>query len=262
MSRLSLCTLSVKTGSRSAFTLIELLVVIAIIAILAAILFPVFAQAREKARQTSCLNNEKQIGLAVVQYTQDYDGVYPSRYMVDLTNPSGQVTWRVVLYPYIKNAGVFTCPSNPQNGVTSSAQNNWVQPSGPYLGVSYGCNWNVFENQPATFTESQFPNPASLIMITESLEINPEIVVQRTPSKTAGLFAGHQTLSNYIFVDGHCKALKPTATVPQPTAVFTDATQNNWTWKANGDRYFSGQNATIINQTYYNKMQEYQNFWK
>lgn len=246
---------------RSAFTLIELLVVIAIIAILAAILFPVFAQAREKARQTSCLSNMKQIGLAVMQYTGDYDGVYPSRNQLD-SSVTYRSSWRVTIYPYVKNAGVFTCPSNPRSDVVSTLQDYWVQPTGPYLGVSYGCNWNVFENPPAAFDDSMFPNPASLIAIGESLEVNPEVVVQRTPAKTQGLFPGHQTMSNYIFLDGHTKALKPTSTVPQPTAVFTDSTQNYWTWKAGGDRYFASQNAAIINQTYYNKMLEYQNFWK
>jgi prepilin-type N-terminal cleavage/methylation domain-containing protein len=90
------------------FTLIELLVVIAIIAILAAILFPVFAQAREKARQASCLSNAKQIGLAVEQYKQDYDGFYvPMR--DSETNPYR--AWPTLLYPYVKNEGVFACPS-------------------------------------------------------------------------------------------------------------------------------------------------------
>ena len=99
-------------------------------------------------------------------------------------------------------------------------------------------------------------------MVAESLEANPEIVVQRTPSATQGLFAGHSTMSNYIFVDGHAKALKPTATVPKPAESFTDATQNNWTWKATGDRYFTGQTAATINRTYYDKMKQYQEFWK
>src|SRR5713226_8900708 len=90
------------------FTLIELLVVIAIIAILAAILFPVFAQARAKARQTACLSNMKQLGLAIMQYTQDYDEVYPpSQWGV---NPPVVVSWPTMVYPYVKNAGVFVCP--------------------------------------------------------------------------------------------------------------------------------------------------------
>ncbi len=90
---------------KKGFTLIELLVVIAIIAILAAILFPVFAQAREKARQTSCLSNEKQIGLAYIQYTQDNDEYYPS------TVNYGS-SWVHEVYPYVKSTGVFTCPDD------------------------------------------------------------------------------------------------------------------------------------------------------
>jgi prepilin-type N-terminal cleavage/methylation domain-containing protein/prepilin-type processing-associated H-X9-DG protein len=91
---------------RTAFTLIELLVVIAIIAILAAILFPVFAKAREKARQASCMSNEKQIALAVVQYSQDYDERYPRVY----TNPPPR-DWKNDIAPYLKNTQVFVCPS-------------------------------------------------------------------------------------------------------------------------------------------------------
>jgi len=90
------------------FTLIELLVVIAIIAILAAILFPVFAQVREKARSISCLSNEKQIGLAVISYTQDYD-----EYLVSGTNGYGGGSgWAGQLYPYIKSTAVFHCPDD------------------------------------------------------------------------------------------------------------------------------------------------------
>jgi prepilin-type N-terminal cleavage/methylation domain-containing protein len=99
--------------NRKGFTLIELLVVIAIIAILAAILFPVFAQARESARQTQCTNNQKQIATSVLMYVQDYDETFPmSAYFG--RNPQGQLALVAiydVLAPYIKNVDIFVCPS-------------------------------------------------------------------------------------------------------------------------------------------------------
>jgi prepilin-type N-terminal cleavage/methylation domain-containing protein/prepilin-type processing-associated H-X9-DG protein len=94
------------------FTLIELLVVIAIIAILAAILFPVFAKAREKARQTSCLSNVKQLALGVMMYIQDYDSRYPSVYDDGNGYPAGRIIWADKIYPYVKNRALFLCPSN------------------------------------------------------------------------------------------------------------------------------------------------------
>src|SRR5205823_175043 len=117
---------------RDAFTLIELLVVIAIIAILAAILFPVFAQARESARTTSCLSNTKQLGLGILQYIQDYDEKFPLWIYCDSVggaNPSpnsgpgtvdtpwgpwknNHIGWDKTVQPYVKNVQVFKCPSN------------------------------------------------------------------------------------------------------------------------------------------------------
>jgi len=95
---------------RRGFTLIELLVVIAIIAILAAILFPVFARAREKARQASCQSNLKQLALGVMMYAQDYDERFPTRYYVPTGWTSG-FQWSNVIEPYVKNWDLFKCPS-------------------------------------------------------------------------------------------------------------------------------------------------------
>ncbi len=123
------------SNTRNAFTLIELLVVIAIIAILAAILFPVFAQAREKARQTSCASNLKQIGTAFAMYAQDYDERLPDRRDLKLSLPGGYRPWTsfpasdprgawasLTLQPYVKNYAIWSCPS-----VAGSAMGNAIQ---------------------------------------------------------------------------------------------------------------------------------------
>jgi prepilin-type N-terminal cleavage/methylation domain-containing protein/prepilin-type processing-associated H-X9-DG protein len=134
---------------KSGFTLIELLVVIAIIAILAAILFPVFARAREKARQTSCLSNLKQLGLAFIMYKNDYDEVnvqytFPRAGLAQPWNtddwvngaptigPTGTYSWAIAIGPYIKNSQLFLCPSWPTvqltraTGCTSHAPMRWM----------------------------------------------------------------------------------------------------------------------------------------
>ncbi|MES2460475.1 MAG: DUF1559 domain-containing protein [Armatimonadota bacterium] len=132
---------------RSAFTLIELLVVIAIIAILAAILFPVFAQARAKARQTACLSNMKQIGLGLMMYMQDNDDVYPQHLLQPVINGATvNVGWAQFIYPHVKNADIFVCPDRKDvspNFRFTSAKTDYVAANyaqGQY-GISYGMNY-------------------------------------------------------------------------------------------------------------------------
>ena len=129
------------THRQSAFTLIELLVVIAIIAILAAILFPVFAQARAKARQTACLSNEKQMGLALLAYSQDYDeqmvrGWYGPGGFAS-SNNYDRYKWMDAIEPFVKNSAIYSCPDSPV-GIGADATGKYV----PYkqLGTMLGSN--------------------------------------------------------------------------------------------------------------------------
>src|SRR5205809_846157 len=147
-----------KHGAKRGFTLIELLVVIAIIAILAAILFPVFAQAREKARQSSCLSNLKQIGTALMMYVQDYDEAYPCNWYGSLwpsVPNTNRYKWMDAVFPYVKNEKVFSCPSdggsrstyiNVQNLPKAGSQNNWG---------SYCTNVAYWDSGPGTPASSE-----------------------------------------------------------------------------------------------------------
>ena len=133
-------------GRRKGFTLIELLVVIAIIAILAAILFPVFARAREKARTSSCQSNLKQIGIAAAMYAQDYDERYAVCWQY-APNPT-QAWYPALLYPYVKNDQLFTCPSDP----SPTARNNI------YFSYAFNSLQNISARWPDAIAKGVFSN--------------------------------------------------------------------------------------------------------
>jgi prepilin-type N-terminal cleavage/methylation domain-containing protein/prepilin-type processing-associated H-X9-DG protein len=208
-----------QSSRRKGFTLIELLVVIAIIAILAAILFPVFARARENARRASCQSNLKQIGLGVAQYSQDYDERMPSVRMNGLN-------WQVNLQPYVKSYQVFRCPSNTRN--TTLMDSDGGNPSmvsyaaSRENGLGTSSNGAAFGNLDLIGPSlSDFPYVAQTIMVADSnckeLDFrvtNTSWVTNDTQNGTGNtaLFDGHLSTMNFLFADGHVKAMKPLAT--------------------------------------------------
>jgi prepilin-type N-terminal cleavage/methylation domain-containing protein len=173
--------------NRRGFTLIELLVVIAIIAILAAILFPVFARARAQARQASCTSNVKQITLGMVMYAQDYDETFP-QWMWDLhyvgatgagSHPNNATTvWWNAIYPYVKNAQIFTCPdanyrfTNRQDGHwgwfdfsnQTLINNSFINPVFVDVNINYGSNEPVTYDHPAI---AAMPHPADTLIVSD-----------------------------------------------------------------------------------------------
>ncbi len=142
--------------SKKGFTLIELLVVIAIIAILAAILFPVFARAREKARTTSCASNLRQLGTAFAMYRSDFDGTMPMDYF-EVENSNTYLRWIHTIFQYVNNTQVYQCPSNPTTTVTT-----WTPPYktlAPYSSYYY-CHYYL-----AGETESNIKDTTGTIML-------------------------------------------------------------------------------------------------
>lgn len=198
-------------GRRRGFTLIELLVVIAIIAILAAILFPVFAKAREKARQSSCLSNLKQIGVAAMAYAQDYDELFnPGDFLVD----GADNWWPHVLYPYIKNTQIYRCPSGHYSALGGIAL------GGATINCSYG--WNNYLNYRAM---AQVAAPADVVYVVDTnggTHLWDPAHIWPPGNNTAyppggdriGVDGWHNGGCNLCFADGHAKWLQRTKIVP------------------------------------------------
>jgi prepilin-type N-terminal cleavage/methylation domain-containing protein/prepilin-type processing-associated H-X9-DG protein len=220
------------------FTLIELLVVIAIIAILAAILFPVFARARENARRASCQSNLKQIGLGILMYTQDYDEHYPGlmEYPTVIQTQSGWpgklfninngsaggnvISWMDMIYPYVKSTQLFQCPSQPTTGATTGAGSYGY--SGSISGFDnghYGQSTTAYGGN----TLASIQDPAQIIMLYDCQwnysSINTPYYMVATAQDPVSYARENPHLdgTNIAFADGHVKWMKPSAVVTHYT---------------------------------------------
>jgi prepilin-type N-terminal cleavage/methylation domain-containing protein/prepilin-type processing-associated H-X9-DG protein len=233
-------------SKRQGFTLIELLVVIAIIAILAAILFPVFSRARENARRASCQSNLKQIGLGIVQYSQDYD-----ERMVMVNGPT---IWHSAVQPYVKSIQLFKCPSNNSKQAISGYStvpyyshylgdgNNGAPGTGfgfrrpmdatdfatqdaTYCGANPNdCSGN-YPFKPVALSEIQLP--AQCILVSENQGARNSSNLYSISGSGGMDFTSHLQTTNFLFADGHVKAMKPTATYICDNAACNNPT-NMW----------------------------------
>ena len=197
-------------GKKRGFTLIELLVVIAIIAILAAILFPAFAKAREAARRTSCASNIRQISLGLQQYAQLNDERLPGR------DAYGQ-NWRRAVYSFVKDANLFRCPSNPN----SNTENITINRNGAAVTIplsrSYAPNANTMNvTANGTLPLGAIQSPSEKILIGEVVGDQDFVMASNYDAANRfrdGSYAGHIGTTNYAFMDGHVASLRPNQTV-------------------------------------------------
>ncbi|MDW8106233.1 MAG: DUF1559 domain-containing protein [Armatimonadota bacterium] len=240
------------TMHRKGFTLIELLVVIAIIAILAAILFPVFAQARESARQTQCTNNQKQIALAVLQYVNDYDETFPMSAYIGADNQGNRRIVAVydVLAPYIKNVDIFVCPSYrpgvdwPQRAQAAAG----IAALGTFRYVGYIPNLGLFGENfcPAIQKRTPVTKMAAVDAPVNTIMLFDGYLKNRPPLEYYNFLAMARHKEGVVinFVDGHArwyrwngiKNIAPNTQFPtpatayngQPTRVGANGFYYNW----------------------------------
>jgi prepilin-type N-terminal cleavage/methylation domain-containing protein/prepilin-type processing-associated H-X9-DG protein len=202
------------------FTLIELLVVIAIIAILAAILFPVFAQAREKARQTACLSNAKQLAHAQVMYAQDYDEALVVRLVRTTRMPDPY--WGILLQPYVKNEDVMWCPAKPKLTRNDIVERMRYMHYG--LNVEASSKWNPARQAEDATYMTEVASPSQFILMAETsplyrftetkkwdlkwgfhLSYPPYWEYNKFAYKDVLDHQRHNEGCNYMYGDGHAK---------------------------------------------------------